>query len=203
MRRSLISRLPSDIVAGISAVIAFLGMLGIMGVGYLWLSAILSVGVYAGLRILLPAKTDSMEAPPVSLEERIARLAQLAPQLVQPDAKRRLSAIMERATTLSAYCANHSDASADVVFMARQYLEFCESGLRLYLVTSNRVENVSRQSVATLNEMLESVLTRLSRILEKTQAADDAAVAIELRSLTKTLQELDRVCLSLGEEDTP
>ena len=203
MKRGPRAFLSGDLAPGLSATAAFLGMHLILGAGLLWLSVLLALAVYAGVRFLLPTTPPAVEPHDVSIEERVARLGELQAKLMEPDARQRVGAIRSCALSLTDYATKHPEMSVDVLFMARQYLEFSESGISLYLTTVSRARRASRQSLATLIEMLDSVLHRLTRIFEKTQAADDAAVASELRTMTQTLKDLDRVFVSLGEEDTP
>jgi hypothetical protein len=196
--------LSSDLAPGVAAALSFLAMAALLG--WTWpafaVSALLSVAVYYGVRLILPQRQTAEEAPALSTAELLGQLQRMGRQLSEvgnQSAGRRVQAICETADALLRYGEAHPDRAADSLFMVRQYLELTRLGVQTALASGSVAGEAARQSRQQLSELLDMVLDRFTSLHERLLAEDDAALAGELKVLTKTLEELDKVYLVQGE----
>jgi hypothetical protein len=197
--------LSSDLAPGAVAALSFLAIGALLG--WTWpglaLSAFLSVAVYYGIRLALPQKRTAEEAPALSTAELLGQLQRIGRQLSEvgnQSAGHRIQAICEQADALLRYGDAHPDRAADSLIMVRQYLELTRLGGQTALASGNVAGEAGRQSRQQLSALLDMVLDRFTSLHERLLAEDDAALAGELKVLTKTLEELDKVYLVQGEE---
>ncbi len=189
----------SDLIPGLVAAIAFLAMGWLFGLSWLWLglNVLLSAGVYLGARLLLSSE-PAPEAPPLTTPEVLQAVRDLIPRLRDRQAQQQLTALCDRADALLRYGAAHPERGGESVFMVRQFLELTQSGVELAIESSYLPANGASESRARLHTLLDSVLNRFTTLHERLLAEDDAALATELKTLTTTLEELDKIYLTAG-----
>jgi len=188
----------ADLIPGLVATIAFLGMGWLLGVSLIWLSGLLAIGVYLGIRWLMPAIEAQEEAQPIPARELLKQIRQIQPQIRLADVQQRVQGVCDWAGALLDYCDKYPENAAESLFLVRQYLQLTQTGVTLFLETERSSQAAALQSRHKLNELLDSVLERFTRLHEGLVAQDSAALTGELNVLTKTLDELDKVCLTLG-----
>lgn len=190
-------RVSSDLISGIAAAACFLGMWALLGTGLLWVSALLSVMVYVGLRLALPSPADS-PAPEVAPIDRIHHLGTLASQFSDVDLRAPIERLCQEAEGLLEDCKG-SDNGIEATFLIGQYLAQAESGLELFLARTKGRADWTREAKQTLSGLLGTIQTRFEALHQRVRDQDDQALASEIKVLTSTLDEVDRVCVNLKE----
>ena len=189
----------TDLWAGIAATAVFLVTASLLGIGWLPLSALLSAGVYVGVRLLLPAQKDSeaQTAPVVSPEMLIAELRDAARRL-PPALAARIERIGTQAEALLTYFQAHPERSDPGLFLTRQHLEMARTLTLRWMETSRSAPQAAPQSTQKLAEFLADVSGRLTQLYQGLTQADDAHLAGEIEALTRTMKEMDEVYQRIG-----
>jgi hypothetical protein len=186
-------------MAGIAAAVAFLGITGLLGTAYLWLSAGLAVAVYFGARLMVPSRPVPQEPKRVSPAERLETLKATAAQVRDTRVAERITAVCDRAARLLQYLKTHPLKRAESEFMIGQYLDLSERAVQLFL-TTGAADASARQSREKLFELLDGVSERFQKLYEKLAEQDDTELAGEIQTLNQTLDELDQVCNAMQGE---
>lgn len=178
----------SDLFPGVAAVIAFLGMIWLLGAPLLWLSAALSAGVYVGVRFLMtgsrPLEPTPAPAPtPRALLEDIRRLTPHSP----PRLQLKLGALCDKGDQLLAYFEANPLRASDSQFIVGQYLEVARTAVSRALA----VRTASDEALAPLGDLILNVHDRFTALYDTLRGEDDAALASELNVLNRTLVDLD------------
>ena len=189
----------TDLWAGIAATAVFLVTASVLGIGWLALCALLSAGVYVGVRLLLPVRKDSEAqiAPVVSPEMVIADLRAAARRL-PPALAARIDRIGVQAEALLTYFKAHPECSDPGLFLTRQHLEMARTLTLRWLETSHSAPQAAPQSTQKLAEFLTDVSGRLAQLYQGLTQADDAHLAGEIEALTRTMKEMDAVYQRIG-----
>lgn len=192
---------PQDLGPGIAAAGAFLCMFWLLGVPWLWLSALLSVGVYLGVKWLLPGRAPTVEEATATpdAESLLRVVGDFAPRLPHAALQGRLYDLCRTAEMLLRYCQEHPMRASDSRFVVAQYLEVTRTGVERFLETA-RFTGGSEAARQRLEALLDGVATRFQGLYENLVKEDDAALAGELDVLNRTLKDLDEVVLQLRED---
>lgn len=182
---------------GVAGAGAFLGMFWLLGAPWLWLSAVLALGVYWGVKWILPAKTPAEEASSPDPRVLLRTLANLIPPLSPPSLQAKLVDVCEKADLLLRYAEANPVRAADSQFVVTQYLDLTQTGVERYLETARFGRAGAQQSLRSLDELLDGVLVRFNTLYDKLLSEDDAALASELQVLNRTLKDLDEVVVQL------
>jgi hypothetical protein len=189
----------SDLIPGIAASATLLLMFLLLKFIPLWVGIGLAIGVYIGVKFLLP--TPQPEVIPVeSTPAILADVQQLAGRIPAGSARLQLRNIVDIAEGLLRYGDAHPDQASDSLSVLRQYLDSLRTGIRRYLETLRYTPDSAQQSQQTLSELLETVSDSLKRLHSGLVEKETADLTGDLRALNRTLQEMDRVWLNLGEK---
>lgn len=189
----------TDLWAGVAATVFFLVTTSLFGIGWLALCALLSAGVYIGIKLLFPAPTPS-EAPtvPVVAPETLIGEMRSMERSLPPAISARLKQIGDQAEFILAYFRAHPERSDPGLFLTRQHLQMAHSLTQRWLETARAAPQQAPQSAQKLNEFLTDVSNRLSQLYQGLTQADDAHLAGEIEALTRTMKEMDAVYQRIG-----
>lgn len=193
-----------DLVPGMAGVIAFLAVLALLGSGWLWLSALLAVGTYLGVRWILPSPRKAgevVEEKPVTTREVLSQVAELSRCVPDAGLQRRLRGICDQADSLLRYFDAHPERADESLFVIRQYLQLARTGVQRFVDAGRYAGPSARQSIQNMNELLEQVSSRFGHLQDRLAEEDDASLAGELKVLTQTLKELDTVYMNVKGND--
>jgi hypothetical protein len=189
----------TDLWAGVAATVVFLLMASLLGIGWLTVSALLSAGVYVGVRLLLPAPkaTDVQAVPTVSPETLLVELRGMA-QRLPPMLAARLTQIGNQAEALLIYFRAHPERTDPGLFLTRQHLRMAHTLTQRWMETTRVALQPAPQSAQKLEEFLTDVSSRLTQLYQGLTQADDAHLAGEIEALTRTMKEMDEVYQRIG-----
>ncbi len=191
-------RSQSDLIAGAAAAASFIAMWGLLGTPFLWVSAILGIAVYTGIRLAFGAQKQQQEEPQVvDPSDWVIKIRGLEVQFIDPDIRKRIDALCKEAETLIADLKARPDPSVEGTFLVGQYLEQAYNGLSLFLSRTRGGAEWTEKATEMLGSLLDTILDRFAKLHERVNAQDDAALASEIKVLTDTLNEVDNVTLNL------
>lgn len=187
----------SDLIPGVAGAAALL-LLWALHLP-LWLAVLLSIAVYMGVKFVMPAPkpAETPVEPTVSILNGVRTLYE---QMPAGSAKIRLRNITDISASLLAYGEAHPEKASESLFVVRQYLESIRTGVRRYLETLRYTPDSAQQSQDTLAELLETVHGSLKHLHSELVEKETADLTGDLRALNRTLQELDKVWLGLGDK---
>jgi hypothetical protein len=188
----------SDLIPGIAAAAAFL-ILFFLHVTPLPITILLAIGVYIGVKFLLPAPR-AIEAPLETSANVLAEVKDLSERMPAGSARVRMRNITDISESLLRYGDAHPEQASDSLFVLKQYLESLRIGVRRYLDTLRYTPDSAQQSQDTLSELLETVYKSLKHLHSELVEKETADLTGDLRALNRTLQELDRVWLNPGDK---
>lgn len=189
----------SDLIAGIAAAITLLVFVLALKFIPLPISILLAIGVYFGVKMLQPAPKAEAEAVETT-QNILAAVQGLAEKMPVGSARLRLRNITDISESMLRYGDAHPDKASDSLFVVRQYLESLRTGVSRYLETLRYTPDSAKQSQETLAELLETVYNSLKHLHSELVEKETADLTGDLRSLNRTLQELDKVWLNVGEK---
>ncbi len=190
----------TDLWAGVAAAVTFLLTLGILGTAWIGLCVLLGIGVYFGVRLLMPtppAVETEATVPVISAETLLAELRGMG-RYLPPALFARLMQTGDLADALLAYFRAHPERSDPGLFLTRQHLQMAHTLTQRWLETSRAAPQAAPQSAQKLDEFLSDVTGRLSQLYQGLTQADDAHLAGEIESLTRTMKEMDEVYQRIG-----
>ncbi len=192
----------NDLWAGGAAIGVFLLTISLLGIGWLPLCALLSIGAYVGIRLLLPAPKTSgepalVETPIIPPERLLAEIRGMARQL-PASLNARLMQIGNQAEALLTYFQAHPERNDPGLFLTRQHLQMAHTLTARWLETSRAVRQAAPQSAQKLDEFLLDVSHRLTQLYQGLTQEDDAHLAGEIEALTRTMKEMDEVYQRIG-----
>lgn len=187
---------PSDLIPGFAAAAVFL-LLFLLHLTPLWASAGLAVGVYFGVKLLLPAPKPQAE-PIVPLPQLLATVFQQLQTLPPGRARQSLQEIVGLAQAILRYSEAQPVKGSDSLFMVRQCLELARTGVARYLETTRYVPASAQQFQEKLAELLDNIFSTLQHLHSRQVAEETADLSGELTALNRTLKELDQISLSVG-----
>jgi hypothetical protein len=191
---------PNDLIPGAAAALGFLGITAVLGFPYLWLSAVMGAAIYFSVRWLMPIPNSVVSDPPtVPAEQHLAEMRALTFQVSDPDIRLRITSVCDQGASLLQYFTDHPMKSDESAFLVRQYLELSHSAVQMYIATVRSAASAT-QSREKLEELLDSVQNRFQKLYKRLTSEDDVALAGEIQVLTKTLDDLDKVCNTIRGE---
>lgn len=190
----------SDLIPGIAASVAFLTVF-FLHIVPLPVTILLGIAVYFGVKLLLPAP-QALE--PVERHEPttaiLSDLLQLSQQVPAGSVRVRLRNIGDISESLLRYGDAHPDKAGESLFVLRQYLGSLRTGVSRYLETLRVAPDSAMRSQETLLELLETAHGSLKHLHLELVEKETSDLTGDLRALNKTLQELDKVWVDMGDK---
>ena len=188
----------SDLVPGVAGAVVLL-LLFLLHLTPLPITILLAIAVYFGVKFVMP-EPKPIEIPIEPTIDILNALRALQVQMPSGSARVRLRNITDISASLLAYGEGHPDQASDSLFVVRQYLESLRTGVRRFLETLRYTPDSAQQSQDTLAELLETVYGSLKHLHSELVEKETADLTGDLRALNRTLQELDKVWLGLGDK---
>ena len=183
----------SDIVPGVVAAVAFVGMVVFLPVPLL-VSAALAGGIYFGVRLLLPTPAPTVDKGS-ELRGVIAEIARES-AVLPPYLSAKATAICKLSAELL-YIADSNPARAtDITLSVQEYLRLIQQAITLYR-EPGRATTIGPQTRANLESLLDSVHERLDALRDGIVREDDAQTAQEMDTLNRTVKDMDDVLVQL------
>ena len=196
----------TDLWAGLAATAFFLVTASLLGIGWLTLCALLSAGVYFGVRLLLPTPVAPSEPETVEIiptleifpPERILEMLREMSRHLPPALATQIAQIGSQSETLLSYFRAHPERADPGLDLAIDYLLMAYNLTHRWLDTFRATPQMAPQSAQKLEEFLTDVSHRLSQLYQGLTQADDAHLAGEIEALTRTMKEMDQFYQSIG-----
>src|SRR5258708_5199255 len=131
MSRPQMSPGSNDLIPGLAGAVTFL-ILFFLHLTPLAVSILLAIGIYFGVKLLLPAP-QAAEAPTQTFAEVLEDVRSLTQQMPSGSARVRLQNITDISESMARFGAAQPARAGDSLFVVQQYLESLRSGVRRYL----------------------------------------------------------------------
>lgn len=183
-----------DLVQGLAAAGAFLGMVFVLRMHVLF-AAVLAGGVYLGLRLLTtrPAATAS---PKLSEEELIRGIAQHAAAVKSPQVKQQLLEICRQAQLFRDYLRQHPREAGSWGVVVRECLESTLGIVQRYAQLDRYLEDREAPALRETEALLAQAAATFAGLRQRLVEEGVADLSAEVAAFRSTLQAVDEVSLS-------
>ena len=180
----------SDLVAGIVAAVAFLGMVFALGMNLL-LAGVLAGAVYVGVALLgRQVQTEPREPTDAELLQRIE---QLLPAVTDLRVRRKIAGLVGEARTALAYLQQHPNQDGGWRPLIRDCLASTQMITYRYADLQRFVDDPHAQPLANVEEMLDQVSQTFANFRRRLvdDGAEDLSAQVEM--FRSTLQAMDEL----------
>jgi 5-bromo-4-chloroindolyl phosphate hydrolysis protein len=181
----------TDVVAGLTAAAAFLGMVFLLGMN-LGLSALLAALLYLGMWLV--TRSPARDTPPgVTEAELLEQLGALQPTISNRQVREKIAEICDGARRVLIFLEEHPEKASAWRGIVRECLESTLRIVRRYQELSRFVQDPSRHSLRDVEELLDQVartFTGLQTRLVDEGAADLSAEVDVFRSTLQAVNEI-------------